>query len=384
MKPKILFTTSIIQYPPIGGPRLRIHNSIKALGRVADLLIYCRVSLKRLGDEEAVKHYRQFASLGFFFSASAGGSLIRDFRELKRLAKKHGIKIIWLGYGNISYGLALLLKLFAPFKVVIDTDSVWSQFVLRGLAYQKTWSGKLRTLYLGYKKRLLEIAGTALADITTAVSEFDARYYRKINRRKVAVFSNVIDLTDYERKVEAVAIQKPAVYFAGSFGPGSAMEQGAIWLLEKVMPLVWRTLPEVRVYLVGRGNTAEISKLRNDKVIITGPVPSAVAYLRQANVALVPLWFESGTRFKILEAAACRVPIVSTSLGAEGLQVRPEDILIADTPEDFAAAILKILTSPQLGQQIAANAYENIAKHYGIPRAVSEAKAILNVLNLPS
>lgn len=383
MRPKILFATSIIQYPPIGGPRLRIHNCLAALSQVADLLIYCRTSPARVGGEAAVNYYRKFAKLGFYFASSSGGSLWQDFRELNKLAKKHGIKTIWLGYGNISYGLAFLLKLFTPSRVVIDTDSVWSRFVLRGLPYQTTWRGKLRTWYLGYKKRLQEILGTAAADLTTAVSEFDARYYRKISRRKVAVFSNVIDLGSYEQRAEAIAIQKPAVYFAGSFGPESSMEQAAVWLIKKIMPLIWKQRPEILVYLVGRGDTSELSKFRNDKVIITGQVPSAVAYLKQADVAVVPLKFESGTRFKILEAAACRIPIVSTTLGAEGLMVRPgEDILIADTPGDFAGAILKLLARPELRQRISANAYENIAKNYNIDRAVKEATLILKMLNL--
>jgi len=95
----------------------------------------------------------------------------------------------------------------------------------------------------------------------------------------------------------------------------------------------------------------------------------------------VPLKFESGTRFKILEAGACRVPLVSTTLGAEGIPVvHDKDILIADDPVDFAAAIVRILEEPKLGRRLADNCYQLVAANYSVEALVNEAEAILEYL----
>ena len=392
MKPTIIFTTRILEYPPIGGPRLRIANSIIALSQIADLVIHSRASYEQIGGEKAVNFFRQYVKEVVF--APSVDSLrkpkfrgiflvIADFRDLVRVAQNFNTQIIWLGYGNISYGLCFFLKLFTNFKVVVDTDSVWSRFVLRSLPYQKTLRDKLQMWYRGYKKRLQEFWGTKLADVTTAVSEFDAQYYRALtgNSKKVAVFSNVIDLKNYQNKLANPEIKHPSIYLAGSFGPGSAMEVAATWVIREIIPLVWKKNPTVHFYLVGRGATEKLYQLKNDRITITGKIDSVLPYLGNVDVVLVPLKFESGTRFKILEAAACKVPIVSTSLGAEGLEVRPgKNILIADTPEDFAEAIVKLVTNKKLSQEISENAYREIAMQYNIPRAIAEAQKILNLL----
>jgi glycosyltransferase involved in cell wall biosynthesis len=92
----------------------------------------------------------------------------------------------------------------------------------------------------------------------------------------------------------------------------------------------------------------------DDRIEVIGAVSDAVTELARAKVAVVPLLAGSGTRFKILEAWAARVPVVSTIIGAEGLPVHDgEDVLLADTAEDFAAAVSRLLESPELRRKLA-------------------------------
>ena len=96
----------------------------------------------------------------------------------------------------------------------------------------------------------------------------------------------------------------------------------------------------------------------------------------------MPLKFESGTRFKILEAAACGVPIVSTSLGAEGLPVINEKhLLIADDADQFAAAIVRLINDRQLAQELARNCQELVRRAYSVERLEQEAMEILGYLS---
>jgi len=96
---------------------------------------------------------------------------------------------------------------------------------------------------------------------------------------------------------------------------------------------------------------------------------------------LVPLFFESGTRFKILEAGATGIPIVSTTLGAEGLPVKDGvHLLIADSPEEFALAVNKILCSPELSRTLSANCKSLIFEKFSIQSLAIEAREIINSL----
>ena len=117
-------------------------------------------------------------------------------------------------------------------------------------------------------------------------------------------------------------------------------------------------------------------------ITVTGQLTSVLPYLRNANVALVPLKFESGTRFKILEAGACNIPIVSTTLGAEGIPVtNSENILIAD--ESFANAIIRLINDEKFSSKISNNCKNLIYESFSIQkhkRSKRDNKKIINEL----
>jgi glycosyltransferase involved in cell wall biosynthesis len=116
-------------------------------------------------------------------------------------------------------------------------------------------------------------------------------------------------------------------------------------------------------------------------VTVVGEVPSVLPYLCNADVAVVPLKFESGTRFKILEAGACGVPIVSTTLGAEGLPVEHgRHVLIADSPTEFAAAVASILADEVLAGSIARACKELVRENFSLRRLAAQAEQIIEAL----
>ena len=96
------------------------------------------------------------------------------------------------------------------------------------------------------------------------------------------------------------------------------------------------------------------------------------------DVALVPLKFESGTRFKILEAGACGIPIVSTTLGAEGIPLtNGKNILIADNSKSFAKSVIRLLSDRDFAKQISHDCRNFILKNYTIDVLSAEAESIL-------
>lgn len=398
---KILFTTPILEHPAGGGPQLRIENSIKALSRIAEIDIVYRVARWDASIDETEQFYREYCceyvtlidypnwadESGFTkLLLRVGGVLLRgavkrQARQIVRHAQRRGIDIFWFGFGNISFPLIKAVRQLMPSgKIVCDTDSVWSRFVLRGLPYSRGFH-KLRVLLVGKLKEMEERALVDVSDVTTAVSEVDAEYYRGLTRdaTKIHLFSNVIDIHSYQNSAEKfVRIRRPALYLAGSFGPRSPMNIAAEWMLRDVLPRVLRRYPSAHFYIVGRNSDREFGHLQDNNVTVTGRVPSVLPYLRHADVAVVPLKFESGTRFKLLEAGACKVPVVSTTLGAEGIPVGNErDVLIADDAETFACAIVRLLDDRELACRLAERCFQLVESCYSVEALTREAVEII-------
>jgi glycosyltransferase involved in cell wall biosynthesis len=397
----VLYTSPILRHPPVGGPYLRVENSIKALSEVCDLHIYARVSLGRLGGTDALAFYRRYCRdlalaprPGIARRAAnllARRALDRNVfdvdsravcRGLLRIAAGVGADIIWLGYGNISYPLLRYIKTHSTYRVVLDTDSVWSRYILRKLPYARHATERRAIANAGRRKEEEEREGTRLADVTTAVSEVDAEYYRRLagDPDRVHIFSNVIDLHAYaEPPAPPDRLRRPALYLAGTFARGNPMDHAARWLIDTVLPRVRRELPDVHLYIAGVGSRSALADVRDPGTTVLGEVASVLPYLCHADAALVPLHFESGTRFKILEAGACGVPVVSTTLGAEGLAVRDgRHVLIAEQPDAFARGIVRLIREPELARELAMNLEALVRAQHGIASLTREATRVLH------
>jgi glycosyltransferase involved in cell wall biosynthesis len=400
---RILFTTPILEHPPAGGPQLRIENSIKALSRECDLIIVSRAMRDSVGESgEAL--YRSLSEQ--FYYAPAAVPTNRYVRKLRKiihrpvlyetessarfildLVDQQRIDAVWFGYGNISFPLIKRIKKAIPaLKVVCDTDSVWSRFVLRELPYQADPAKRAAIKREGRIKEAEERAWVDLCEITTAVSEVDADYYRSIARDpdRIQIFSNAIDVHQYEVIPPAPAdLSHPCMYLAGTFGRyDSPMDVAGRWMLEEVLPKVKEHVPDIHFYIVGRDSEVGFANIEDPAVVVKGKLPSVLPYLCHADVALVPLKFESGTRFKILEAGACGIPLVSTVLGAEGIPVVDnEHILLADDPGQFAEAIVKVIKDRSFAEQLAHNCRELVRDSYSVESLSREAAHILAVLS---
>jgi glycosyltransferase involved in cell wall biosynthesis len=142
---------------------------------------------------------------------------------------------------------------------------------------------------------------------------------------------------------------------------------GVRWFVREVLPLIRRVRPECSLTIVGRTPPPWIAALEREdpRIRVTGTVADIRPHLWGSAVSIVPLRIGGGTRLKIYESMAARVPVVSTSVGAEGLEIHPpEDIRIADSPADFADACLELLSDPSLRRRQAAAAWEMVAANF--------------------
>jgi hypothetical protein len=163
----------------------------------------------------------------------------------------------------------------------------------------------------------------------------------------------------------------PTILFQGMlrYAPNS---DAARWFVSSVLPLVREKLPDVELRLVGDPDAAVTALGDQPSVTVVGKVPTMEPELARADIVVVPLRYGSGTRLKILEAFAHRIPVVSTTIGAEGLGLEPgRQLLIGDDPESFAAACVELLTSTDRRKAIAGAAHHEFTEkhHWGIARS---------------
>ena len=142
---------------------------------------------------------------------------------------------------------------------------------------------------------------------------------------------------------------------------------GMLYFVRAVLPLIHRTRPDCTLAIVGRTPPPKILDLaeRDPRVRVTGTVPDIRPYLWSSAVSIVPLRIGGGTRLKIYEAMAARIPVVATTIGAEGLTVHPpDDIRIADTPQEFADRCLELLADASGRRRLSTAAWDMVHANF--------------------
>lgn len=413
----VLFCTPFLNFPPKGGPELRSFNSIKALSAVSDVQVaqilqwrqkspeMLQKELQKIGVKKILEivlpRHQVFISSNFqglnrqlirvlnFIFRSITFYPFRKYRTISREIRKHHLDIpdatIWISFANLFIPvITRLRKESKSQRIVADTDSVWSTFILRGVPYKPRILSFI-TFVLGHVKRFEEKKMLHHSTITTAVSEVDQKAYSMMYKKPEKVFCayNVIDFNEYESKISGKKDEtSQVVLLTGSFGQKySPMDHGARWFVENVWPIVKSRNQNALLYLVGKGSETFWKTVPADGIFVFGKVDSIIPFMHQAAVNIVPLWYESGTRFKILEAAAMSTPVVTTTLGAEGLNVKNcFDLVEADNSEDFAQGVLNFLNHKKVisdGESLQAV----IRERYSLETLEKQVLRILQALN---
>jgi glycosyltransferase involved in cell wall biosynthesis len=140
----------------------------------------------------------------------------------------------------------------------------------------------------------------------------------------------------------------------------------ATFFCTHIWPLVREKQPEAKLFIVGRNPSPEVKRLESKPAItVTGTVPDVSPYYKQAALTVVPLRSGSGTRLKIIESMAYGRVVVSTTIGAEGLEYQNgKSIFIYDEPEDMAEGIIRLMQNIKLREEIAISARKHAEQKY--------------------
>ncbi|MDR1486133.1 MAG: glycosyltransferase family 4 protein [Planctomycetaceae bacterium] len=200
-------------------------------------------------------------------------------------------------------------------------------------------------------------------DYISTVSQEDAQLVQKeFGMDRVCVIPNGVAISYYD-EVENVPTAGKIVY-CGSMD-ANVNQDAVMYFLREIFPLVLSRNPSVKFQVIGRNPPEWLLKFSSDKVSFTGSIKDVRIPLKEAMLEVVPLRIAGGSRLKILEAFAAKVPVLSTTIGAEGLDVKiHESIEIADTPAEFAAKCLELLENRNLRDKLIANGRQVVDKQY--------------------
>jgi len=268
---------------------------------------------------------------------------------------------------RISFDLIIANGLYALLNVpqtgvpiILNCHNVEYIIIERFAAIEKSYAKKRYAVREAQWVRDAE--EQACKRVTTAMvcSDYDRQLIRQLRPElPVFVVPNVVDTYSYT-PAEAEHVQKGdcVILFQGSmdwYPNRDAVEFFAL----KIFPVIRGRYPSARFVVAGRNPSPRFVHKFNlcDGVEFTGTVPDMRPYLAAATVIVVPLRLGSGTRIKILEGCAAGKPVVSTRVGAEGLDLRPGiEILLADEPAEFAQKVIRLLENPQLQNAIGQSA----------------------------
>lgn len=240
------------------------------------------------------------------------------------------------------------------FEQVLAAGPNWRSRLMAGLDLARTrrYEGRLLTRYA----RVLVTSPRdkeALANLSVDPAQND----------KLVILPNGVDLTYFS----PMGLQRDPVtiIFTGKMSY-HANVAAALDLATKIMPLVWRQFPEARLTVAGKDPSPELLELAADpRITVTGTVPDLRPYLAQATVAVTPIRYGVGIQNKVLEALAMATPVVSTPQATSALQVQPgRDLLVGDTPQAIARAIITLLGDQDLRQQVGQAGRRYVETHH--------------------
>ena len=378
---KALLLSTWFPYPPNQGSKTRAYHLLRALARKHEITLVSfqdgelrpewlrhvqeLCSAVHVVPREPFARPRHKAWLGWLSpdpSAVVAGYSRRMSAQVRAAAESASPDVvIALTFAMAPYALEIETT-----PKIVDVDNLLAPMlyekyleithplarVRRYVAYQKLRRYESR-IY-----RQFDLCLVAAARDAVRIAE-----YVPINDVQIEVFSNGVDIAYYSVLPRAEAEESLVFNGALTYEPNfEAME----YFLGEIFPLVLRERPRASLAITGSTSGVQLNKLApNGNVNYTGYLEDIRDIVASSSICVAPLRKGAGTRLKILEAMALRTPVVSTSKGAEGLEVEHDvHLLTADRPEEFAGHVIQLLEDRELGERLSATAYCRVKEKY--------------------
>jgi len=249
-------------------------------------------------------------------------------------------------------------------RTILSLHNVGSRQYLRIAKTQTALMARISYRLKSFLIKSMEASSVGSFDHCLVVSPEEARLLKSaVPAAKLSIIENGVDCANLRPLV--APLNTAHLLFVGVIGyPPNA--DAVVYFCKSILPLIRRAVPEARLTVIGHAPPIEVQQLASSsEVVVTGFVNDPIPYYASASVCVVPLRAGGGTRLKILEAMALGRPVVTTSIGCEGLDVTDgEHLLIGNTGEDFARQVLRLLREPELRHRIIVAARSLVEKRY--------------------
>jgi glycosyltransferase involved in cell wall biosynthesis len=392
----ILFLTQILPYPPDSGPKVKTWNVLRYLsqcGHHVTLASFVRPEevsqvpfLKEICSAFYMvpMHRSRIANVGYMMKSYLTGRPFLIERDDLRSMQKLVDKLVTDGHFDFVHADQLTMVQFAlrgasasegenP-RVIFDAhNAVWT--IVERMRENAQWF--LRPILSVEARRVKSYEGKLLkkVDQVLAVTDVDRDELEEaLKFSNDSVDNHVAPITVIPIAVDTKQL-KPIKLRTGSRNivtlgtlhyPPNA--DGIRWFFNEVFPLICQSIPDANLTIIGKNPPSDFLDLaaQNPRTIkVTGYVPDLVPYFEESSLMVIPVRAGGGMRVRILEAFAYAMPVVTTTVGLEGIQAQPgEDVLVADKAEDFAASVIRLLNDPALREQLSVNGRHLVERKY--------------------
>lgn len=205
-------------------------------------------------------------------------------------------------------------------------------------------------------KRLEQKCGKE-STMTIAITEVDKQILKEMEIQPVETIPNI---HVPNRGVLIPFEERSGILFIGGYNHPPNVD-AVIWLCNEIMPLVWQEHPDLKVTLLGNKPTESVRELASSNVTVTGYIQDVSSYFKQSKIFVAPLRYGAGMKGKIGQSLEFSLPIVSTSIGSEGMNLEHEyHCMLANDPKSFAEAIIQLYFDKKRWERISSNAHEAI------------------------
>lgn len=343
---------------------------------------------KDAGSMITFEYLKLFLSLDFkivFWPAN-----LREAEPYMSEMQQMGIEVVY-GYVNFDrymrkYGRYFDFVIISrPFTAIsfLKKLKVYSQAKILYVAHDLHFVRELRRAELDKNEKLgkfavklkqLELSIAQKSDITLVFSDFEKRVLEAEDP------GLNIELMPWIQKVNTSGPSfdnSKDLMFIGSFRHLPNID-GVLWFVNEVFPRIRRHLPQAQLFIVGSDPTPEILALNGDGIVVTGYVKDTSPYFLNCRVFVAPLRYGAGVKGKVIEAASYGLPVVTTQLGAEGLNLKNgKNVLIADDPGGFAQQVVSVYSSRDLWLKLSVGAIDYMKAEHSPDRAMTKFRRLL-------
>lgn len=343
-KDNILVISPKVPRPDMNSGDLRLFSILGILARGYDVSFITTGS--RPGDDAYIQLLERRG-----IKVHAEPFSLRDLLKSKRFT----IAIMEF-YFTAEYYLDRIRLLQPDCRLIVDSVDV--HYLRLGLKYDLTGNDADLAIYLDTKER--ELRAYRKADAVIAVTANDASaILSEAPDVPVELVPNIHDVC-----LNHIPPEPDTLIFVGGFSHPPNVD-AVLFFCADVLPLITNARPGIRLLIVGSNPPEQIQQLENAHIQVTGFVPETTPYLHRSAVSVAPLRYGAGMKGKIGEAMAHGVPVVTTAVGAQGMPLtNRKNVMIADTPHCFAAAVLELLRDDSLHEKIRGNAIRVILENY--------------------